>query len=266
MLTSLTLQREDGGGIRVLDALQLRGLTFERVHLLGLNGGFVPAGSARGPDPSRTGCDARAASDGPARPDRASRPRVRRRGASAARRAARFGTCNVSTSRGSVPTSRVGPRPPRWRCARSRRMSLRPKPEMQRARDEATHLPSHPAHWLDCSGRATPGSSSPEEEMLLAALNSRAADAAQSLGSGAFPSCCPGLDMLRASRSPLPPATCGLRRADRSRLSSETSRSVRVGDRHARRAVRCSSCSVAYFASSPLEERAKRASNWRATS
>ena len=37
-----TPHREDRGGIRVLDALQARGLTFEHVHLLGLNAGVFP--------------------------------------------------------------------------------------------------------------------------------------------------------------------------------------------------------------------------------
>ncbi len=41
--------RDDAGGLRVLDALQARGLTFERVHLLGMNAGVFPRRGADDP-------------------------------------------------------------------------------------------------------------------------------------------------------------------------------------------------------------------------
>ena len=41
--------RDDAGGLRVLDALQARGLTFERVHVLGMNAGVFPRRGADDP-------------------------------------------------------------------------------------------------------------------------------------------------------------------------------------------------------------------------
>ena len=40
--TTLALAGADAGGIRVLDAPQLRGLTFRQIHVIGMNGGLFP--------------------------------------------------------------------------------------------------------------------------------------------------------------------------------------------------------------------------------
>lgn len=191
---ALTLHREDNGGIRVLDAMQLRGLTFNRVFLLGMNSGLFP----------RTPREDPILEDGPrlALGERSSRPlSLKTHGTQEERLLL---TMLVGSARERVQVS--------WQRAdesgRAKIASLalreigriaRGDPDMEALRASAVHLPSHPAQWLDRLVKAT-GLLAPREDMLLAALHSRAVDTAEEL-SERFPDLAPGLAMLRATQA-----------------------------------------------------------------
>jgi ATP-dependent helicase/nuclease subunit B len=190
----LTLQRDDGGGIRVLDAMQLRGLTFRQVHVLGMNGDLFPR-------PPR---------EDPVLPDVVRRALRERTGRPIGIKSA--GTDEehlllamvLGSARERVDVS--------WQRAhesgraKSGSLALREiaraahgEPLIERVRQEAEHLPSHPRHWLEALVKQT-GLLAHGEETLLAALRSRAAEAAGRLGAR-FPDLVPGLEMLRATQA-----------------------------------------------------------------
>jgi hypothetical protein len=73
------------------------------------------------------------------------------------------------------------------------------RPDIDRVRDTATHMPSHPAECLKCLADET-GLLAPDEEMLLAALHGHAADATDTLARR-YAVLAPGLRMLRATQS-----------------------------------------------------------------
>jgi ATP-dependent helicase/nuclease subunit B len=191
---TMTLQREDGGGIRVLDAMQLRGLTFERIHLMGLNSGLFPRAPREDPilpDPLRRALRLRT-----------SRPIGVESDGGEEEHQLLAGLIGAARKRIDVSWQRAD----ESGRAKNASLALRElarlaygRPDIERVRNDATHLPSHPAQWLDSLVRET-GLLSPDEERLLAALHSRAADAAESLGTR-FPELLPGLDMLRATQS-----------------------------------------------------------------
>jgi ATP-dependent helicase/nuclease subunit B len=192
--TELTLERDDGGGIRVLDVMQLRGLTFRRLYLLGMNAGLFP----------------RAPREDPVLPDGVRRELRERTGRP-------IGVKSEGTEEehqllavllGSA-SDRVDvswQRADESGRARNASLALREvarlvygRPEIDLVRGDAIHVPSHPTQWLECLVEHT-GLLAPEEERLLAALHSRAADAADTLGRR-FSELRPGLEMLRATQS-----------------------------------------------------------------
>lgn len=190
----LTLRRDDAGGIRVLDAMQLRGLTFRHVHLLGMNGDLFP----------------RRPREDPVLPDVVRRALRERTGRPIGIKAA--GTDEEHLLLAQVLGSASERIDVSWQRAhesgraKSASLALREiaraahgEPVIKRVREEADHLPSHPLQWLD-SLVAHTGLLAPGEEKLLAALRSRTLDAAEKLGAR-FPDLVPGLAMLRATQA-----------------------------------------------------------------
>jgi ATP-dependent helicase/nuclease subunit B len=192
--TRLTLCRDDGGGIRVLDALRLRGCTFRHVHLLGLNAGLFPRPPRE--DPVLPDWLRRALRERTGRPlvveseaaDEEHLLLATLLGSASERvelswqRADESGRAKVA----SLALREVG------------RIALGAS-DVERVKREALHLPSHPEQWIRTLAEGT-GLLDPGEQMLLAALHSRAADAATKLGRR-FPELVPGLEMLRATQS-----------------------------------------------------------------
>jgi ATP-dependent helicase/nuclease subunit B len=190
----LTLRRDDDGGIRVLDAMQLRGLTFRHVHVLGMNGDLFP----------------RAPREDPVLPDAVRRALCERTGRPIGIKSA--GTDEEHLLLALVLGSARERTEVSWQRAhesgraKSPSLALREiaraahgRPALGLVRDDAVHLPSHPRQWLDCLVERT-GLLAHDEVMLLAALHSRAADAAGELGAR-FPDLVPGLEMLRATQA-----------------------------------------------------------------
>ena len=190
----LTLRRRDDGGIRVLDAMQLRGLTFRRLHLMGMNGGQFPR-------PPREDAilddDLRRALR-----ERTGRPLgIKSRGTAEEHLllALLLGSARERTEVSWQRADESG-------RAKSVSLALREvarvstgRPDFGALRDGARHLPSHPTHWLE-EVVASTGLLAPGEEQLLAALSSRDAEAASAL-ERRFPDLAPGLEMLRATQS-----------------------------------------------------------------
>jgi ATP-dependent helicase/nuclease subunit B len=192
--TRLAPHREDNGGIRVLDAMQMRGCTFREVHLLGLNAGLFPR--APRADPFLGDAVRRALRERTGRPIRVEAETGDEEhlllallaGGAAERlhvswqRADESGRAKVA----SLALRELA------------RVALG-RADLELAKAEAEHLPSHPRQWLERLVQG-PGLLAPGEAMLLAALTSRAPDAAALLAQR-FPDLEPGLAMLRATQS-----------------------------------------------------------------
>ncbi len=195
--TRVALRRDDDGGLRVLDAMQMRGLTFRRVHLLGLNGDLFPRAPRE--DPVLADAVRRALRDRTARPLRVESEATDEEhlllalwlGSAAERVDVSWQRADES-GRAKVPSLAL----------REIARAALGRPDVDGLRASALHLPSHPAQWLEALVDGT-GLLAPGEEMLLAALHSRAADAAARL-EARFPALASGLETLRATQSFVP--------------------------------------------------------------
>jgi ATP-dependent helicase/nuclease subunit B len=192
------LHRKDNGGIRVLDATQLRGITCNQLHFLGLNSGRFP----------------RIAREDPILPDsararlrtRSGRPlSVKKQGGREERLllalilgAARE-RVDVSWQRADESGKAKTPSLALREVARIALGSPDFLPLRERESKIARHLRSHPAQWLQGLAEA-PGVLSPADEMLLTALASGGAEAAEEV-TARYPELGPGIAMLRATEA-----------------------------------------------------------------
>ena len=192
--TQLGLHPRDAGGIRVLDAMQLRGLTFQQVHLLGMNAGLFP----RLPrEDSILGDTARLEI---AR--KSKRPLGRKLEAADEERlllAILLGSANkavrVSWQRADQSGKAKTPSLALRELARLRYG----QPDLKRLRTDARHLRSHPAQELE-DLLSAPGLLSTRDERLLTILASNGVERAGALAER-YSSLVPGLTLLQATES-----------------------------------------------------------------
>lgn len=194
----LAPNREDRGGLRVLDAMQLRGLTCKRLALIGMNSGQFPRPPRE--DPILTDEMRRRLREHSGRPIPVKSEGVREErlllvlliGAAAER-------VDISWQRADESGR---PRTPSLALRELARIVLG-RPDMAALVASASHLPSHPTHGLEELARV-PGLLAPEEERLLVVLRSRGP--LPSLADW-FVELAPGLRMLRATESFTDPGT-----------------------------------------------------------
>jgi hypothetical protein len=183
----LTLRADDNGGIRVLDAMQLRGLTFRRTLVLGLNGGLFPRTPREDPVlPDRLRARLR---------ERTKRPLgVAREGRSEERLLLAM-VLGSASERVTVSWQRADEagkaRTPSLALRELARLALG-RPDLPALRERSRHVPSHPEHWRRALVEGT-GLLAPGGERVLAALQPKSAAA---LG-GRFPELEPGFEMIR---------------------------------------------------------------------
>ncbi len=190
--TEVLLHRKDNGGIRVLDAMQLRGQTFRRVHLLGMNAGLFPRAPREDPllgDALRRSLAERTGRPIPVKTEGYLEERLLL--------ALLLGSAKERIDLSWQRADESG-------RARTPSLALREvarvafgAPHRDPAREQ--HLPSHPAHWLakllEDTGLLAPG-----EEALLTALQSGdTAIAAEALAGR--DELAPGLELLRSTQS-----------------------------------------------------------------
>ncbi len=192
--TRLTLRRDDDGGVRVLDAMQLRGLTFRHVHLIGMTSGLFPRTPRQ--DPVLTDEVRRELRERTGRPIGVK--------AEGTEEEHQLLAMLLGSARERIEVS--WQRADESGRAKIASLALREiarlahgRPDIERLREQALHLPSHPTQWLETLVEHS-GLLARREERLLAALHSRAVDAAAMLGKR-FPDLGPGLAMLRATQS-----------------------------------------------------------------
>ncbi len=193
--TSLDAIAPFPGGIAVLDAMQARGLTFDDVHLLGLNAGAFPRGPREDPFLGDEAREAVRRATG--------RPLAVKHEAEAEERqilASVLGSCRsrlaVSWQRADVSGR-----------ARASSLALREiarlvhgSPDLARLRNSAAAVPSHPRERILHLASAT-GLLRPDEAVLVTALSGRA-DAATAVRVRALdPALADGLEMLLETES-----------------------------------------------------------------
>jgi ATP-dependent helicase/DNAse subunit B len=192
--TELALAGEDRGGIRVLDAMQARGLTFRRLHLLGMNSGLFPRTARE--DPLLTEALRRRLRE------RTRRPLALQSESPAEERLLLTMLLGAASDGISVSWQRAD------EAGRSKTPSLalreiarliHGRPDLKQLLADATHLPSHPAQWLDRLAHE-PGLLSPAEAMLAATLGSHGPDSAAALIER-YPRLASGLRMLELTES-----------------------------------------------------------------
>lgn len=191
---ALTLQREDTGGIRVLDAMQLRGLTFKRVFLLGLNSGLFPR-SAR--EDAVLGDDLRRRLR-----EQTRRPLAVKSSGNAEERLLLAAVLGAAEERVEVSWQRAD----ESGKARTPSLALREiarvaygRPDLDDVRRHARHLRSHPTQWLEDLVER-PGLLAPGEELLLLSLRAVSDEATADIARR-FPEAAPGLRWLAATQS-----------------------------------------------------------------
>ncbi|MCP3980871.1 MAG: hypothetical protein GY716_16335 [bacterium] len=192
--SELVQQEFDGGGIRVLDAMQLRGLTFHTVQLLGMNSGRFPRIVRE--DPILGDALRQRLRDATGRPlplkghgHREERLLLALMLGAAAER------IDVSWQRADESGKSQTPSLDLRELARLRYGT----PDLERLRADARHLPSHPEHALSEMNDHC-GLLSVEDERLWIALLSSGARS-RLLEDSRFARLEPGLRMLRATQS-----------------------------------------------------------------
>lgn len=190
--SAVPLQRKDEGGLRVLDLMQLRGLTCRRLYLLGANSGVLPR--SRRDDPILTDRLRRALRE------RTRRPLPLKEGAAAEERLLLALSLGAATERVAVSWQRAD----ESGRAKTPSLALREVARLASGRPDAEalgpeHVPSHPTQALEHL-LERPALLSPGEQVLLAALHSRGPAALGRLGQR-FPELAPGLAMLGATQS-----------------------------------------------------------------
>lgn len=193
--TSLDAIEPSPGGVAVLDAMQARGLTFDDVHLLGLNAGVFPRGPREDPflgDEAREGI--RRATG---------RPLAIKREAEAEERqilASVLGSCR---SRLTVSWQRADV------SGRARASSLalreiarlvRGAPDLAGFRESAAAIPSHPRERV-LHLASTTGLLRPDEVVLATALGGRADETTAARVRALEPALADGLEMLLETES-----------------------------------------------------------------
>jgi ATP-dependent helicase/nuclease subunit B len=169
---TLSPRRSDDGGLRVLDAMQARGLTFERVLLVGMNSGAFPRVAREDPflsDGTRAGLSETIGRPVPVKRDGAAEERL-------------LLALVLGSARNGLDVS--------WQRAddsgrtRTASIALREigrialgSADLDRVRDSADGVPAHPRFRLEHLAR-DPGLLSPDEETLLVALRGRRSEAA----------------------------------------------------------------------------------------
>jgi len=190
------LHPSDGGGILVLDAMQLRGLTCKRLYLLGMNSGLFPRSPT--PDPILTE-ELRTLLRG-----RTGRPLPVQSEAVEEERLLLALLLGSASERLEISWQRADEagkaKSPSLALREIARVALG-RPDLGTLVERAAHLPSHPMAWLETLERET-GMLSPSEEMLLTILRGGGPD--EPTIRGRFPELSHGLDMLRATESYAP--------------------------------------------------------------
>jgi RecB family exonuclease len=193
--TELRRHSPDRGGIRVLDAMQARGLTHDRVMILGLHAGSFPRVPREDPllrDETRRRLRAATGRPLPVKGEGESEERL-------------LFSLLLGSARERLDLS--------WQRAdtggrtRSPSLALREvarlvhgSPELGLVLEGARGLPSHPEARLERLA-AEPGLLSPREGVLLAALRSDAGEESSAELAGLDPRLAPGLRLLRATES-----------------------------------------------------------------
>jgi RecB family exonuclease len=190
----IKLHERDGGGIRVLGAMQLRGMTFRRIHLLGMNSRVFPRTPREDAvlgDRLRRALVGETGRPLPIEAEGGSQEHLLLALVSGAASERLDVSWQRADEAGRAKVSSLALR-------ELARMALG-RPDLLQVRDDALHLPSHPKQWLEALVDET-GLLAPDEARLLAALHARAVDAAAPL-SERFPELKPGLDMLLATQA-----------------------------------------------------------------
>jgi ATP-dependent helicase/nuclease subunit B len=190
--SEIPVHPKDTGGIRVVDLMQLRGITCRRLHLLGANSGMLPR--PRRDDPILGDRLRRALCE------QTERPLPLKEGAAAEERLLFALTLGAATERVSVSWQRAD------ESGRAKTPSLALREVARLANGtpdvetlDVQHVPSHPTQALEYF-LDRPGLLAPAEEVLLASLRSRGLPALAELGAR-FPDLAPGLTMLAATQS-----------------------------------------------------------------
>ena len=185
------LRRQDDGGFRVLDAMQLRGLTFRHVHFLGLNSGLFPRRPREHP----------VLGDGPRSRLAESTGRPLPLASEGMHEERLLLSMVVGSARERVDVS--WQRADEAGKAKTPSIALREiarlaygRPDVEKLHAVERHLPSHPQQWL-AELAQDPGLVTPEGAMILEALQP---ETPQSLGQR-YPVLAVGLEMLRATQS-----------------------------------------------------------------
>jgi len=190
----LPLRAEDNGGIRVLDAMQLRGLTFERVYALGLNSGLFPRPPREDPildDAMRRRLRERSGRPLPLK----SRGDLEERLLLGLLLGAAGERIEISWQRADEAGKAKTPS----LALREVSRLVHGAPALGELLEHARHLPSHPKHWLERMVEQ-PGLLAPGEAILLGALQAGACRDLEPLGRR-HPALAAGVTMLRATQS-----------------------------------------------------------------
>ncbi len=187
------LFESDRGGIRVLDAMQARGLTFRQVHLLGLNGGQFPKAARE--DPVL----------GESLRQRLREATGRPLGVNSRRRHEERLLLSMVVGAATEKTAISWQRADEAGRAKTPSLALRElariscgTPDLRATVEAGRHLRSHPTQWLEDLVR-NPGLLPPAGERVLTALNSRGADGLQTLAEQ-FPELSGGIDFIAATQ------------------------------------------------------------------
>jgi len=187
---SLAPRRRDDGGLRVLDAMQFRGLTCRRLFLLGMNSGRFPRPPRR--DPVLTDELRGRLQEATGRPlPLKGRAGLEERLLLAIVVGAAREEIRVSWQRADESGRAMTPSLALRELARI----SRGKPDLKGLLEGALHLPSHPRAWLESLASRT-RLLAPEEERLLAVLR---ASAPVAYLDEWYPDLGPGLAMVRAT-------------------------------------------------------------------
>ncbi len=198
---SLAPRRADGGGIRLLDAMQGRGMTFDRVFLLGMNSGVFPRVAREDPFLRDEARERLRAATGKPLP-------VKREGASEERLLLAL-VLGSARERLEVSWQRAD----ETGRAKAASIALREiarlasgRPDLDAVRPAPESFPSHPLDRLEAM-EADPGLLSPEEGALLLALRGPGRENVAKRLAEVAPSIAGGLSMLLATESFAPAPT-----------------------------------------------------------
>jgi RecB family exonuclease len=193
--TSLDAIEPVPGGIAVLDAMQARGLTFDDVHLLGLNAGVFPRGPREDPflgDEARE--EIRRATG---------RPLAVKREAEAEERqilASVLGSCRSRLAASWQRADVSGRARASSLALREIARLVRGVPDLAGLRESAAAVPSHPRERI-LHLASTTGLLRPDEAVLVTALSGRADEATAVRVRTLDPALADGLEMLLETES-----------------------------------------------------------------